>query len=186
TMKTHFIEKHNEIWCQIRYHPFNRPRADNKKHSIIFYFRKNKCLVCGYMFQTNPKVSTMKKHFATKHNGDWREYVKNRKFNKKLLLAQEIVKKSVKKPDTSNPIRKLQNTKSVEKKNIVRGNKNFKKPYVIVKKSDPPVTDLNREIMNKYFNQYDMIDMFCCNFCKEVISPELLRLHLILKCKHRL
>ncbi|CAG8815957.1 18558_t:CDS:1, partial [Racocetra persica] len=60
----------------------------------------------------------MKKHFTTKHNGDWREYVKNRKFNEKLLLAQEIAKKSVKKPDTSDPIRKLQNTKSVEKKNI--------------------------------------------------------------------
>ncbi|CAG8844064.1 15987_t:CDS:1, partial [Racocetra persica] len=129
-------------------HPFNRPRADNKKHSIIFYFRKNKCLVCGYMFRTDPKVSTMKKHFATKHNDDWKEYVKNGKFNEKLLLAKEIVKKSVKKPDTSDLIQKLQNTKSVEKKNIVRRNKNVKKPYIIIKKSDPLVTGLNREIMN--------------------------------------
>ncbi|CAG8843657.1 23645_t:CDS:1, partial [Racocetra persica] len=112
-------------------------------------------------------VSTMKKHFATKYNNDWREYVKNGKFNKKLLLAQEIVKKSIKKPYTSDPIRKLQNTKFVEKKNIVRGNKNIKKPYIIVKKSDLPVIGLNREIMNKYFNQYDMIDMFRYNFCKE-------------------
>ncbi|CAG8846032.1 35721_t:CDS:1, partial [Racocetra persica] len=90
----------------------------------------------------------MEKHFATKHNDDWREYVKNGKFNEKLLLEQETSKKSVKKPNTSDPIRKLQNTKSGEKKNIVRGNKNVKKPYVIVKKSDPPVTGLNREIMN--------------------------------------
>src|SRR5690242_3779107 len=186
TMKTHFIEKHNEIWCQIRYHPFNRSETVIKTHPVTFYFRENKCLVCGYMFRTNPKVSTMKKHFITEHNDDWKEYVKNGKFNEKLLLERETVKKSAKKPDTSNVIRKVQNTKSVKKKNIVRGNKKVKKPYVIVKKSDPPVTGLNREIMDRYFNQYDMIDMFRCNFCKEVISPELLRLHLILKCKRRL
>ncbi|CAG8840822.1 20614_t:CDS:1, partial [Racocetra persica] len=101
------------------------------------------------------------------HNDDWKEYVKNGKFNEKLLLEQETGKESVKKPDISDPIRKVQNTKSVKKKDIVRGNKNVKKPHVIFKKSDPPVTGLNCEIMDKYFNQYDMIDMFRYNFCKE-------------------
>lgn len=120
----------------------------------------------------------MKKHFVDTHKTDWDTFVKTKKFMIKLLQKRtqtQVVKKPTRKPKPKNTVLK-------KKPKVVK--KIFKKP-TIVREQRLPLFGYDIQNVNHHFNQYNMLDMYRCNICHEVVQPELVFLHARLGCRKR-
>lgn len=183
TMKSHFISKHEKEWLQIRKHRFIGGKTPTKNHPVTKHFNKNQCLVCNYEFRVKPKLTTMKKHFIKNHREEWNTFVRMNEFQiNSQKKTQNVTKEPSKKPTQVRLIKpkpKLTNISSEKKFNAVT--KRSKQPDPI-KKHD---TTSTRYESYAYFNQYDMLKMYRCDTCYEVVQPELLDLHVKLGCKKR-